>query len=206
MYRYRTTAPAFWRKQPEQELNARTRITKRSQEVLCFQRKLPKSTLCALEARALFCRGARRAKAYAGTPPAESRVLTACNLAERNRQGGRLNWVSYPVMMPHERPPRPGTALFDRVDSRNCSCASSDCSHASNESRQSGSMRRKRRPIANASLQTEPQARMADVDAFWKYLRGKGFVPGSPLDASWGERYFHMPDPDGHELSFARPI
>jgi len=21
-----------------------------------------------------------------------------------------------------------------------------------------------------------------------------------------GERYFHMPDPDGHELSFARPI
>jgi len=23
-----------------------------------------------------------------------------------------------------------------------------------------------------------------------------------PRDASWGERYFHMPDPDGHELSF----
>jgi len=30
--------------------------------------------------------------------------------------------------------------------------------------------------------------------------------PESPRDASWGERYFHMPDPDGHELSFARPI
>jgi catechol 2,3-dioxygenase-like lactoylglutathione lyase family enzyme len=45
-----------------------------------------------------------------------------------------------------------------------------------------------------------------DVDAFWEYLRGKGFNPESPRDASWGERYFHMPDPDGHELSFARPI
>jgi catechol 2,3-dioxygenase-like lactoylglutathione lyase family enzyme len=45
-----------------------------------------------------------------------------------------------------------------------------------------------------------------DVDAFWEYLRGEGFVPESPRDASWGERYFHMPDPDGHELSFARPI
>ena len=47
---------------------------------------------------------------------------------------------------------------------------------------------------------------VADVDAFWEYLRGKGFNPVSPRDASWGERYFHMPDPDGHELSFARPI
>ena len=45
-----------------------------------------------------------------------------------------------------------------------------------------------------------------DVDAFWEYLRGKGFNPESPRDASWDERYFHMPDPDGHELSFARPI
>ena len=47
---------------------------------------------------------------------------------------------------------------------------------------------------------------VADVDAFREYLRGKGFNPESPRDASWGERYFHMPDPDGHELSFARPI
>jgi catechol 2,3-dioxygenase-like lactoylglutathione lyase family enzyme len=47
---------------------------------------------------------------------------------------------------------------------------------------------------------------VADVDAFWEYLRGKGFNPERPRDASWGERYFHMPDPDGHELSFARPI
>jgi catechol 2,3-dioxygenase-like lactoylglutathione lyase family enzyme len=47
---------------------------------------------------------------------------------------------------------------------------------------------------------------VADVDAFWEYLRGKGLNPESPRDASWGERYFHMSDPDGHELSFARPI
>ena len=47
---------------------------------------------------------------------------------------------------------------------------------------------------------------VGDVDAFWEYLRGKGFNPEKPRDASWGERYFHMPDPDGHELSFARPI
>jgi catechol 2,3-dioxygenase-like lactoylglutathione lyase family enzyme len=47
---------------------------------------------------------------------------------------------------------------------------------------------------------------VADVDAFWEHLRGKGFNPERPRDASWGERYFHMPDPDGHELSFARPM
>jgi catechol 2,3-dioxygenase-like lactoylglutathione lyase family enzyme len=47
---------------------------------------------------------------------------------------------------------------------------------------------------------------VADVDLFWEYLRGKGFNPEKPRDAAWGERYFHMPDPDGHELSFARLI
>jgi catechol 2,3-dioxygenase-like lactoylglutathione lyase family enzyme len=47
---------------------------------------------------------------------------------------------------------------------------------------------------------------VADVDLFWEYLPGKGFNPERPRDASWGERYFHIPDPDGHELSFACPI
>jgi catechol 2,3-dioxygenase-like lactoylglutathione lyase family enzyme len=47
---------------------------------------------------------------------------------------------------------------------------------------------------------------VVDVDASWTYLKGRGFEPERPRDASWGERYFHMPDPDGHELSFARPI
>jgi catechol 2,3-dioxygenase-like lactoylglutathione lyase family enzyme len=47
---------------------------------------------------------------------------------------------------------------------------------------------------------------VSDVDGFWAYFQEKGLHPESPRDASWGERYFHMCDPDGHELSFARPI
>lgn len=47
---------------------------------------------------------------------------------------------------------------------------------------------------------------VSDVDRFWAYLRERGLCPELPQDASWGERYFHMSDPDGHELSFARPI
>jgi len=27
-----------------------------------------------------------------------------------------------------------------------------------------------------------------------------------PRDAEWGERYFHLTDPDGHQLSFARRL
>jgi catechol 2,3-dioxygenase-like lactoylglutathione lyase family enzyme len=47
---------------------------------------------------------------------------------------------------------------------------------------------------------------VADVDAFWTVLKREGFDPGIPQNASWGERYFHVLDPDGHELSFARPL
>jgi catechol 2,3-dioxygenase-like lactoylglutathione lyase family enzyme len=47
---------------------------------------------------------------------------------------------------------------------------------------------------------------VTDVDAFWIHLKEKGFDPEIPQDASWGERYFHMLDPDGHELSFAQPL
>ena len=47
---------------------------------------------------------------------------------------------------------------------------------------------------------------VTDVDAFWTHLKARGFNPEIPRDASWGERYFHMLDPDGHELSFARPL
>lgn len=31
-------------------------------------------------------------------------------------------------------------------------------------------------------------------------------VETEPADAPWGERYFHILDPDGHELSFARRL
>ena len=47
---------------------------------------------------------------------------------------------------------------------------------------------------------------VADVDALWNHLKDRGVDPEIPRDASWGERYFHMPDPDSHELSFARPL
>ena len=34
-----------------------------------------------------------------------------------------------------------------------------------------------------------------------------GFHPDtSPADAPWGERYFHIRDASGHELSFSRPL
>lgn len=48
---------------------------------------------------------------------------------------------------------------------------------------------------------------VSDVDAFHRRAIQAGLEPESaPLDASWGERYFHIVDPDGHELSFARPL
>jgi len=47
---------------------------------------------------------------------------------------------------------------------------------------------------------------VSDVDAVWAYLTEKGFNAERPRDAPWGERYFHMLDPDGHELSFAKPL
>jgi catechol 2,3-dioxygenase-like lactoylglutathione lyase family enzyme len=47
---------------------------------------------------------------------------------------------------------------------------------------------------------------VTDVDSLWTHLKEGGLNPETPRDASWGERFFHMRDPDGHELSFARPI
>ena len=46
-----------------------------------------------------------------------------------------------------------------------------------------------------------------DVDALYGRALAAGFQPSTvPRDAEWGERYFHLTDPDGHELSFARPL
>lgn len=46
-----------------------------------------------------------------------------------------------------------------------------------------------------------------DVDATHARAIEAGYTPSfAPRDASWGERYFHIRDPDGHELSFARPL
>ena len=44
-------------------------------------------------------------------------------------------------------------------------------------------------------------------DAVYETAIGHGYEPEmAPSDAPWGERYFHLRDPDGHELSFARPL
>ena len=46
-----------------------------------------------------------------------------------------------------------------------------------------------------------------DVDAMHERAIAAGFSPlTEPADAPWGERYFHISDPDGHELSFASPL
>ncbi len=48
---------------------------------------------------------------------------------------------------------------------------------------------------------------VADVDATYERIRSLGVEPQfAPSDALWGERYFHVRDPDGHELSFARRL
>jgi catechol 2,3-dioxygenase-like lactoylglutathione lyase family enzyme len=46
-----------------------------------------------------------------------------------------------------------------------------------------------------------------DVDALHAAAVRAGLRPeAAPRDAPWGERFFHLRDPDGHELSFARPL
>jgi catechol 2,3-dioxygenase-like lactoylglutathione lyase family enzyme len=48
---------------------------------------------------------------------------------------------------------------------------------------------------------------VSDVDALHQRALAAGYQPTtSPRDAEWGERFFHLTDPDGHELSFARPL
>jgi len=46
-----------------------------------------------------------------------------------------------------------------------------------------------------------------DVDGMHARALAAGYRPDTaPADATWGERYFHITDPDGHELSFAWPL
>jgi catechol 2,3-dioxygenase-like lactoylglutathione lyase family enzyme len=48
---------------------------------------------------------------------------------------------------------------------------------------------------------------VSDVDALFARAVDRGLQPEAPpRDATWGERYFHITDPDGHELSFARRL
>ena len=46
-----------------------------------------------------------------------------------------------------------------------------------------------------------------DVDAVYAAFVAEGRAPSmAPADAPWGERYFHIVDPAGHELSVARRL
>ena len=48
---------------------------------------------------------------------------------------------------------------------------------------------------------------VSHVDALYSKALELGYKPSTePRDAEWGERYFHLTDPDGHELSFAKPL
>jgi catechol 2,3-dioxygenase-like lactoylglutathione lyase family enzyme len=48
---------------------------------------------------------------------------------------------------------------------------------------------------------------VSDVDALYATAIAAGLTPAAPpRDAEWHERYFHILDPDGHELSFAKPL
>ena len=51
-----------------------------------------------------------------------------------------------------------------------------------------------------------------DVDELFDYMENNetisrlGNLESKPVDAAWGERFFHVLDPDGYKLSFATPI
>ena len=51
-----------------------------------------------------------------------------------------------------------------------------------------------------------------DVDELFAYMQNDetisvlGKLESKPLDSSWGERFFHVLDPDGYKMSFATPI
>ena len=48
---------------------------------------------------------------------------------------------------------------------------------------------------------------VSDVDALYQKAVELELSPEAPpRNAEWGERYFHLTDPNGHELSFARPL
>ena len=48
---------------------------------------------------------------------------------------------------------------------------------------------------------------VSDVDALYESAVANSLDPDStPRDAEWDERYFHLTDPDGHQLSFAKPL
>lgn len=48
--------------------------------------------------------------------------------------------------------------------------------------------------------------RVSSADQQYQKAFSAGLKPDPPQNGAWGERYFHITDPDGHELSFAEII
>ena len=50
------------------------------------------------------------------------------------------------------------------------------------------------------------------VDSLYQYMKNDEQISeavtfeGNPADAPWGERFFHIREPNGYQLSFAQPI
>jgi hypothetical protein len=51
-----------------------------------------------------------------------------------------------------------------------------------------------------------------NVDRLYSYMKHDEYISKSivfenePTNASWGERFFHIREPDGYQLSFAQPL
>jgi len=65
---------------------------------------------------------------------------------------------------------------------------------------------RKRQHFGRIIFHTE------DVDRLYSYFKNNDSISNlisfenEPTNAAWGERYFHIREPDGYQLSFAEPI
>ena len=59
-------------------------------------------------------------------------------------------------------------------------------------------------PTYNAQWWGRAIFRVDNADAYRRTLTAAGLQAEQPRDAAWGERFFHLTDPDGHELSFAQ--
>jgi catechol 2,3-dioxygenase-like lactoylglutathione lyase family enzyme len=51
-----------------------------------------------------------------------------------------------------------------------------------------------------------------DVDQLYSYMKNNDYISKSivfenePMNAPWGERFFHIREPNGYQLSFAQPL
>ncbi len=51
-----------------------------------------------------------------------------------------------------------------------------------------------------------------NVDRLYSYMKNKEYISkfivfeNEPTNAPWGERFFHIREPDGYQLSFAQPL